>query len=131
MNAHTVITAAPVISAHSTTLPPQDREPPRDLSTPRPAAAHLAQHDRVTLVLPCGTGKTLLSQRLAQHEARHGSSTILVLVPSVAPLKQTLDSWVKHSARRLNDLDPHWYRPAAPQRLTGAPTDPLLTHEEV
>ncbi|WP_167385580.1 hypothetical protein [Mycobacterium nebraskense] len=33
--------------------------------------------------------------------------------------------------RWLNDLDPLWYRPAAPRRLTGAPNDPLLTCNEV
>ncbi|MEY8019054.1 DEAD/DEAH box helicase [Mycobacterium servetii] len=63
------------------------------------ANGHLRSHDRVTVVMPCGTGKTLLGQRIAQHQARHGSSAILVLVPTVALLKQTLDSWVKHSRR--------------------------------
>lgn len=63
------------------------------------ANRHLCEHDRVTIVMPCGTGKTLVGQRLAQYQARHGSSAILVLVPTVALLKQTLDSWVKHSGR--------------------------------
>jgi superfamily II DNA or RNA helicase len=65
------------------------------------ASGHLHAHDRVTIVLPCGTGKTLLGQRLAQDVACHGNSTLLVLVPTVALLKQTLDSWVKHSQRPL------------------------------
>lgn len=63
------------------------------------ARCHLGDHDRVTVVLPCGTGKTLLGQRLAQDQACHGRSTILVLVPTRALLKQTLDTWVRHSRR--------------------------------
>ena len=31
------------------------------------AVRHLGEHARVTIALPCGTGKTLLGQRLAQH----------------------------------------------------------------
>lgn len=63
------------------------------------ARCHLGDHDRVTIVLPCGTGKTLLGQRLAQDQACHGRSTVLVLVPTRALLKQTLDAWVTHSRR--------------------------------
>lgn len=63
------------------------------------ARCHLGEHDRVTIVLPCGTGKTLLGQRLAQDQACHGRSTVLVLVPTRALLKQTLDVWVRHSRR--------------------------------
>ncbi|KAA1248663.1 DEAD/DEAH box helicase [Mycobacterium simiae] len=65
------------------------------------ARRHLGEHDRVTIVLPCGTGKTLLGQRLAQDQACHGRSTVLVLVPTRALLKQTVDVWVKHSRRRV------------------------------
>lgn len=65
------------------------------------AVQHLNEHDRVTVVLPCGTGKTLLGQRLAQQQARHGSSTILVLVPSLPLLSQTLRVWRRHSRRPI------------------------------
>lgn len=65
------------------------------------AVRHLGEHDRVTVALPCGTGKTLLGQRLAQHLGRHGRSAILVLVPSVALLAQTMRAWVRHSPRPL------------------------------
>ncbi|WP_057003389.1 DEAD/DEAH box helicase [Mycobacterium kyorinense] len=65
------------------------------------AMRHLGEHDRVTVALPCGTGKTLLGQRLAQYLGRHGRSAILVLVPSVALLAQTMRAWVRHSARPL------------------------------
>ena len=65
------------------------------------ATEHLTEHDRVTICMPCGSGKTLLGQRLAQSQARHGRSTILVLVPTVALLSQTLRAWVRHSPRPL------------------------------
>lgn len=65
------------------------------------ATEYLREHDRVTVVLPCGTGKTILGQQLAQSQARHGRSAILVLLPSLALLSQTLKVWDKHSRRRL------------------------------
>ncbi|WP_081272087.1 DEAD/DEAH box helicase [Mycobacteroides immunogenum] len=65
------------------------------------AQEHLRQHARVTICLPCGTGKTLTGQRLAQQVACHGRSAILVLVPSIPLLKQTMESWTAHSARPI------------------------------
>lgn len=82
---------------------------PADTVTLRPhqqeafdkASQYLGEHDRVTVVLPCGTGKTILGQQLAQSQARHGRSAILVLLPSLALLSQTLKVWNKHSRRQL------------------------------
>ena len=65
------------------------------------ATAHLREHDRVTVVMPCGTGKTLVGQRIAQEQARHGRSAILVLVPTRPLLKQTMRAWMRHSPRTL------------------------------
>ncbi len=65
------------------------------------ANAHLSEHDRVTVVMPCGTGKTLVGQRIAQRQARHGRSAILVLVPTRPLLKQTMRAWIRHSPRPL------------------------------
>ncbi|OHV03702.1 hypothetical protein BKN37_13595 [Mycobacterium talmoniae] len=65
------------------------------------ACQHLTVHDRVTIALPCGTGKTLVGQRLAQHVAPRGRSTILVLAPTVGLLAQTLRAWTRHSSRPL------------------------------
>jgi predicted helicase len=47
----------------------------------------LGQHDRVTAVMACGTGKTLVSLWLAE---RREAQRILVLVPSLALIRQTL-----------------------------------------
>ena len=49
-----------------------------------------AVHDRATLVLPCGSGKTIVS---AAHAAASEAATTLVLVPSLALLAQTLREW--------------------------------------
>ncbi|TMS46976.1 DEAD/DEAH box helicase [Mycobacterium sp. DBP42] len=65
------------------------------------ANSHLSEHDRVTVVMPCGTGKTLVGQRIAQEQARHGRSAILVLVPTRPLLKQTMRAWMRHSPRPL------------------------------
>ena len=54
--------------------------------------------------MPCGTGKTLLGQRLAQHEASHGPASILVLVPSISLLAQTIQGWVHNTRRPINAL---------------------------
>lgn len=68
------------------------------------AVAYLREHSRVTVCMPCGTGKTLLGQRLAQKEASHGPAAILVLVPSLSLLTQTIRTWAEHSSRPINAL---------------------------
>ncbi|MFA4085311.1 Helicase associated domain protein [Mycobacteroides salmoniphilum] len=68
------------------------------------ASAYLNDHGRVTICMPCGTGKTLLGQRLGQQQAQQGSASILVLVPSLSLLVQTMQTWVDHSPRPINAL---------------------------
>lgn len=77
---------------------------PHQQSAFNEAVDYLQEHSRVTICMPCGTGKTLLGQRLAQNEARHGPSAILVLVPSLTLLAQTIRTWVEHSSRPINAL---------------------------
>ena len=50
---------------------------------------------RATVVMPCGTGKTLVQLWAAQQQ---GARTVLVLVPSLALLSQTLDVWSRNTA---------------------------------
>src|SRR3954451_7788890 len=50
----------------------------------------LADHDRGQIVMACGTGKTLTALRFA--EARD-ANRMLVLLPSLALLAQTLREW--------------------------------------
>ncbi|MYI87327.1 MAG: DEAD/DEAH box helicase, partial [Synechococcus sp. SB0672_bin_10] len=75
------------------------REPPR---TPRPhqqaaidsTLAHLkAPGSRGKLLMACGTGKTLVGLRVAEELAGAGGR-MLVLVPSLALLSQTLRAWL-------------------------------------
>lgn len=65
------------------------------------AAAHLDHGSRVTVVLPCGTGKTLLGQRLAYRQTALRRDPILVVVPTVALLAQTLKAWINHSPHNV------------------------------
>ena len=76
-----------------------ERKPPR---TPRPhqqeainsALAHLEAPDtRGTLLMACGTGKTLVGLRVAEAVAGAGGR-VLVLAPSLALLSQTLRAWL-------------------------------------
>ena len=76
-----------------------EREPPR---TPwrhqqkaiDSALAHLApQGARGKLLMACGTGKTLVGLRIAERIAGEGGR-ILVLMPSLALLSQTLRAWL-------------------------------------
>jgi len=55
----------------------------------------LAQHDRAHVVMACGTGKTLIALwSVEQLKPR----TVLVLLPSLTLLQQTLDEWSRHNS---------------------------------
>lgn len=55
----------------------------------------LKTHDRLSAILACGTGKTLLTLWVAERmEAR----TVLVLLPSLALLRQTLHEWLRYTS---------------------------------
>ena len=58
-------------------------------------AATFADHDRATVVMACGTGKTLVALWAAEQAQ---PKTVLVLVPSLALLQQTLQEWSKHTS---------------------------------
>src|SRR6266550_1521467 len=55
----------------------------------------LREHDRATALMACGTGKTLVALWVAQ---RMGVQNILVLVPSLALLRQTLHEWAHETS---------------------------------
>jgi predicted helicase len=57
-------------------------------------AADLNRADRTTAVMACGTGKTLVALWAAE---AMNPKTVLVLVPSLALLSQTLPDWCKQS----------------------------------
>ncbi len=53
----------------------------------------LSKNDRGKFIAACGTGKTLIAMWV--HEAMKANS-VLYVVPSLALIKQTLDSWVRN-----------------------------------
>lgn len=59
----------------------------------------LEQSDRATVIMACGTGKTLLSLWAAE---RIKAKNVLVLVPSLALIQQTLHGWL--AATRWDNL---------------------------
>jgi acyl-CoA synthetase (AMP-forming)/AMP-acid ligase II len=65
--------------------------------------AGLKEADRTTAVMACGTGKTLVALWAAEAQQ---PKTVLVLVPSLALLSQTLPDWCKQTSwgERF-----HWY----------------------
>ena len=75
------------------TPPPRIREPrPHQRAALTDIASELAAHDRATVVMACGTGKTLVALWAAeQAQARR----VLVLVPSLNLVRQTLHEWAK------------------------------------
>ncbi len=56
---------------------------------------HLKEHDRGIVVMACGTGKTLVALWAAE---RSGAKSILVLVPSLTLMQQTLEEWSRHNS---------------------------------
>lgn len=62
---------------------------------------HFAENDRGKLIMACGTGKTFTSLRIAERET-DGNGVILVLVPSIALLGQTLRAWSADALEPLN-----------------------------
>ncbi len=54
----------------------------------------LKGHDRTTILMPCGTGKTLVALWAAE---QLGGQNVLVFVPSLALVSQTLHEWVKET----------------------------------
>lgn len=58
-------------------------------------ANHLETHDRGTVVMACGTGKTLVALWAVEQSK---AKSILVLVPSLTLMKQTLKEWSVHNS---------------------------------
>lgn len=54
----------------------------------------LAENDRATVVMACGTGKSLVALWATE---RHEARTVLVLVPSLALVRQLLHEWLRET----------------------------------
>lgn len=53
-----------------------------------------AEHDRVSAIMACGTGKTLVALWVTE---KMQAARVLVLVPSLALLRQTLHEWLRET----------------------------------
>ena len=75
----------------------RERKVPRDHQVRARSAVMdgFTKHDRGTMVMACGTGKTFTALTIAREfmEKEGGTARILFTVPSLALLKQTLDDW--------------------------------------
>ena len=75
----------------------RDRKVPHDHQVRARSAvmSGFEEHDRGTMVMACGTGKTFTALTIAREfvEKEGGTARILFAVPSLALLKQTLDDW--------------------------------------
>lgn len=61
----------------------------------------LAQADRCSLIMACGTGKTLTALRLTEEMVGDGG-TILFLAPSISLVSQSMRDWVNQTRSRIN-----------------------------
>lgn len=61
----------------------------------------LAQADRCSLVMACGTGKTLTALRLTEEMVGNGG-TILFLAPSISLVSQSMRDWVNQTRTKIN-----------------------------
>lgn len=62
----------------------------------------LKDHDRCKAILACGTGKTLMSLRLAEGRCPHG--TVLFCAPSIALVSQAMREWTNQTDVDLRSL---------------------------
>ena len=66
---------------------------------------HFLRHkqSRGKLIMPCGTGKSLVGFWIAE---KLGAKTILIAVPNLALIRQTLEVWTRETVARKRDV--HW-----------------------
>ncbi len=62
----------------------------------------LEMHDRCKAIMACGTGKTLMSLRLAEDRCPHG--LVLFGAPSIALVSQAMREWTNQSRESLRTL---------------------------
>lgn len=62
-----------------------------------------AEHDRGKLIMACGTGKTFTALKIAEKLAGKGKQ-VLVLVPSLALIAQTVREWTKDTTTELRSF---------------------------
>ncbi|MBI4825968.1 MAG: DEAD/DEAH box helicase family protein [Nitrospirae bacterium] len=78
-------------------VPPQEKKTPNMTQQEAidKASDYFKDNKRGQLILPCGTGKTLVSMWIAE---KLGGEHILVLLPSLSLMSQTLREWAENSS---------------------------------
>lgn len=66
--------------------------------------AAFAEHDRCRAVMACGTGKTLMSLRLAEDWTQGGPATLLFCAPSISLVGQSMREWMAQARVPLSPL---------------------------
>lgn len=67
------------------------------------AHEHYKTNNRGKMIMACGTGKTFTSLRLVEQETGN-KGLVLILVPSIALINQTLNEWNNFSAKHLMNI---------------------------
>ncbi len=65
---------------------------------------HFKSNERGKIIMPCGTGKSLTAFWIAK---KMGVKSILVAVPSLSLLQQTLKVWTREFL--INGIEPEWF----------------------
>ena len=81
--------------ADSTFIAPKKQPQPHQIEALDALLPALEAHDRVSAIMACGTGKTLVALWVAE---RREAKRILVLLPSLALLRQVLHEWLRESS---------------------------------
>jgi len=64
---------------------------------------YFKENDRGKLIMACGTGKTFTTLKIAEKET-NGKGLILILVPSIALIGQTLREWTADAQEPINPI---------------------------
>ena len=85
-------------------IKPQKLEPrPHQIEAIKKTVDYFKSSDRGKVIMPCGTGKSLAAFWIANEMK---AKNILIAVPSLALLQQTLKVWTKEFL--INDIQPDW-----------------------
>jgi len=85
-------------------IKPKKLEPrPHQVEAIRKAVEYFRTNERGKMIMPCGTGKSLAAFWIAKEMK---AKTILIAVPSLALLQQTLKVWTREFL--INDISPDW-----------------------
>jgi len=85
-------------------IKPHNLEPrPHQIEAIKKTVEYFKSNDRGKVIMPCGTGKSLAAFWIANEMK---AKNILIAVPSLALLQQTLKVWTREFL--INDIQPDW-----------------------